>query len=79
MVVWGEHIPPVLMAVIKEFMTLKEVAEYLQLNERTLYKWVQKGSIPASKLGSTWRFRRSEIDTWVETKKNTHKKQRKKG
>jgi len=61
------------MTATKEFLTLKEVANYLQLNERTLYKWAQKGSIPASKLGSTWRFRKSDIDSWVETKKNTHK------
>ena len=52
------------------FMTLKEVAEYLHLNERTVYKWAQEGTIPASKLGSTWRFRRSEIDAWVEKRKN---------
>ncbi|MBZ5596034.1 MAG: helix-turn-helix domain-containing protein [Acidobacteriia bacterium] len=51
-------------------MTLKEVAEYLHLNERTIYKWAQDGTIPASKLGSTWRFRRSEIDVWVEQRKN---------
>ena len=52
------------------FMTLKEVADYLHLNERTIYKWAQEGTIPASKLGSAWRFRRSEIDTWVEQRKN---------
>lgn len=52
------------------FMTLKEVAGYLRLNQRTIYKWAQEGIIPASKLGSTWRFRRSEIDNWVEKRKN---------
>jgi excisionase family DNA binding protein len=54
----------------ERFMTLKEVAEYLHLNERTVYKWAQDGTIPGSKLGSTWRFRRSEIDSWVEQRKN---------
>jgi excisionase family DNA binding protein len=54
----------------ERFMTLKEVAEYLHLNERTVYKWAQEGTIPGSKLGSTWRFRRSEIDLWVEKHKN---------
>jgi excisionase family DNA binding protein len=52
------------------FMTLKEVAQYLHLNQRTVYKWAQEGKIPGSKLGSTWRFRRSEIDFWVEQHKN---------
>ncbi len=54
----------------ERFITLKEVAEYLHLNERTVYKWAKKGTIPGSKLGSTWRFRRSEIDLWVEQRKN---------
>ena len=54
----------------ERFMTLKEVAEYLHLNERTVYKWAQEGTIPGSKLGSTWRFRRSEIDLWFEQRKN---------
>jgi excisionase family DNA binding protein len=54
----------------ERFMTLKEIAEYLHLNERTVYKWAQEGTIPASKLGSTWRFRRSEVDLWVERRKN---------
>jgi excisionase family DNA binding protein len=54
----------------ERFITLKEVAEYLHLNERTVYKWAHDGTIPGSKLGSTWRFRRSEIDSWVEKRKN---------
>jgi len=64
------------MTATKEFLTLKEVAEYLQLNERTLYKWAQAGTIPASKLGSAWRFRKSDIDAWVEAKKNTNRSKR---
>jgi excisionase family DNA binding protein len=51
-------------------MTLKEVAVYLHLTVRTLYKWAQEGTIPASKLGSAWRFRKSDLDTWVEERKN---------
>lgn len=60
------------------FMTLKEIAEYLHMKERTIYKWAQEGSIPASKLGSTWRFRRSEIDAWIEMHKNTRSKREEK-
>ncbi len=54
----------------EEIMTLKEVAEYLKLKERTIYKWVQQAKIPASKLGSTWRFRKTEIDEWMQENKN---------
>jgi len=47
-----------------EIMTLPEVAEYLGVSERTVYGWAQKGKIPAAKLGSAWRFKRSEIERW---------------
>ena len=51
-------------------MTLRQVAEYLHINERTIYKWAQESAIPGSILGGTWRFRKSEIDLWVEQHKN---------
>ena len=48
-------------------MSLPEVARYLGMAERTIYDWAQSGRLPAFKLGATWRFRRSEIDAWLET------------
>ena len=50
-------------------MTLQEVAEYLQIKERTIYDWAQKGQIPAFKLGNVWRFKREDIDLWIEERK----------
>lgn len=52
-----------------ELMTLPEVAQYLGLAERTIYLWAQLGRLPAFKLGSAWRFRRSEVDDWLETQR----------
>ena len=49
-----------------EIMTVDEVAAYVRVSERTVYEWAQKGEIPCGKLGSTWRFRRSDINVWVE-------------
>jgi PTS system nitrogen regulatory IIA component len=49
-----------------DIMTVEEVAEYLRVSERTVYEWAQKGEIPAGKLGTTWRFKRSEIERWVD-------------
>lgn len=46
-------------------MTVKELAEYLKLSEVMIYKLAQKGEIPASKIGSAWRFNQAEIDTWL--------------
>jgi PTS system nitrogen regulatory IIA component len=49
-----------------DIMTVEEVADYLRVSERTVYEWAQKGEIPAGKLGTTWRFKRSEIERWVD-------------
>ena len=48
-----------------EILTLEEVAAYLKAGKRTVYRFAQKGEIPAFKLGGTWRFRRSELDNWI--------------
>ena len=46
-------------------MTIKEVAEYLKLAEKTAYRLAAEGKIPDFKVGASWRFRRSEIDRWI--------------
>ena len=48
------------------WMTLQEVAEYLQLSKDMIYRLAQSGRIPASKVGSRWRFRLERIDRWME-------------
>ncbi|MBC8377734.1 MAG: PTS sugar transporter subunit IIA [Planctomycetes bacterium] len=49
-----------------EIMTVQEVAEFLRVSERTIYDWATHGVIPCGKLGTTWRFKRSEIEKWVD-------------
>ncbi|MDR0568682.1 MAG: PTS sugar transporter subunit IIA [Spirochaetaceae bacterium] len=49
----------------KDILTIEEVAKYLRVSERTVYDWSQKGEIPAGKIGTVWRFKRSEIEKWV--------------
>ena len=46
-------------------MTIEEVAEYLRVSERTVYDWASKGEIPCGKIGTAWRFKSSDIETWV--------------
>jgi excisionase family DNA binding protein len=48
-----------------DVMTVREVAEYLKVKERTIYRLVAKGGIPAFKVGGSWRFRKAEIDEWI--------------
>ena len=47
-------------------MTLQEVAEYLQLSKDMIYRLAQTGRMPASKVGSRWRFRRERVDRWMD-------------
>ncbi len=49
-----------------EVMTAKQLADYLQLNELTIYKRVQLGEIPVVKLGRSLRFKKDSIDKWLE-------------
>ncbi|MBB6188208.1 excisionase family DNA binding protein [Rhodanobacter sp. MP7CTX1] len=56
-----------------EILTLDEVAVFLKAGKRTVYRLAQNGEIPAFKLGGTWRFRRSELDSWIDAKSNQRK------
>jgi excisionase family DNA binding protein len=50
----------------EKWLTVKEVAEYLQLSPDQIYRLAQQGKIPASKVGARWRFKRENIDHWME-------------
>ncbi len=47
-----------------------EVAKYLGMTERTILLWAQQQKLPAFKVGSVWRFRRSEVDRWLESSRS---------
>jgi excisionase family DNA binding protein len=51
-------------------MTIEEVASYLRLSKDTVYRMAQAGKIPASKVGTQWRFRQEDVDAWLEKNKN---------
>jgi PTS system nitrogen regulatory IIA component len=51
-----------------DILTLEEVAKYLRVSERTVYDCAQKGEIPAGKIRTAWRFKKTEIDKWVNEK-----------
>jgi len=53
------------MLFMHEIMTIEEVAAYIRVSERTVYDWAQKGELPGGKLGTTWRFKRDDIEKWV--------------
>lgn len=49
----------------EDILTIREVAEYLKVTERTLYRLVQDGKLPAFKVGNSWRFRREDLERWI--------------
>lgn len=48
-----------------EILTIKDVAEYLKVTERTIYRLAAAKQIPAFKVGGSWRFARADIDSWI--------------
>jgi PTS system nitrogen regulatory IIA component len=57
----------------EEILTIDEVARYLRVSERTVYDWAQKGEIPAGKIGTVWRFKKREIEKWVDDRLSVHR------
>ncbi|SFU21852.1 helix-turn-helix domain-containing protein [Sedimentitalea nanhaiensis] len=51
-----------------EILTVEEVAAFLKAGKRTVYRLAANGTIPAFKLGGTWRFRRTALNAWIESK-----------
>jgi excisionase family DNA binding protein len=52
-----------------EIMTLKEVADYLKLAEKTAYRLAAEGKLPGFKVGGSWRFKAIDIERWIEEQK----------
>jgi len=52
-----------------KWLTLEQIAEYLQMSTSSIYKMAQTGKIPAYKVGRQWRFKKEEIDRWIKDKK----------
>jgi excisionase family DNA binding protein len=46
-------------------MTVPEVAAYLRVNQRTVYRLAVSRVLPGFKVGATWRFKRTDIDGWI--------------
>jgi len=53
---------------MNEIMTIKQVAEYLKVSPRSIYKLVKDGAIPTFRIMNMWRFERCKIDQWINEK-----------
>ena len=51
---------------LSAFMTTEEVLGCLRVTPRTIYRLIKSGELPAVRLGRQWRFRRSDLNDWIE-------------
>jgi len=57
-----------------KWLTIEQIAEYLQVSKEKVYKLCQRGKMPASKVGGQWRFDVKEVDEWVRLQRPKKKK-----
>jgi excisionase family DNA binding protein len=50
---------------VRSVMTIEQLADYLQIGKRSLYRLAREGKIPAKKILNKWRFDRYQIDAWI--------------
>lgn len=53
-----------------EILTIRDVAKFLKLTEKTAYRLASEGKLPGFKVGGSWRFRGKDIYAWIEKQKN---------
>ena len=52
-------------------LTVKDVADLLRVDSKTVYRLVQRSELPGFKVAGSWRFLRSDIDIWIEAQKDS--------
>lgn len=55
---------------VDQILTLKEVAAYLKLAEKTAYRLASEGKLPGFKVSGSWRFKREDLEAWIEENKS---------
>lgn len=55
-------------------MTVREVAAFLAVDEKTIYRLAQQGKLPGFKVAGTWRFQLPDIQVWIDQQKRLHSK-----
>lgn len=49
------------------WLSVDEIAVYLGISKETVYRWLDRGSIPAHRVGKLWKFKPLEVDAWVKS------------
>lgn len=53
------------MSINEKWLSVEEIADHLGISKETVYRWLERGKIPAHRIGKLWKFKASEVDDWV--------------
>ena len=53
------------MSEAERWLSVEEIATHLGISKETIYRWLEKQKIPAHRMGRLWKFKASEVDSWI--------------
>lgn len=56
---------------LDQAMTVRDVADYLNVDEKTVYRLAKRGDLPGFKVAGAWRFKRSDLNNWIDLQKKS--------
>lgn len=51
---------------IEPWYSVEEIARHLGVSKETIYRWIEKRKIPVHRMGKLWKFKPSEVDSWIQ-------------
>jgi len=58
---------------VDRWLSIGEISQYLGVSSDTVYKWIERKSLPAHKIGRLWKFKKEEVDEWVRSGQSAEK------
>lgn len=56
--------------IVEPAMTVRDVAAFLNVDEKTIYRLAQRGDLPGFKVSGSWRFQRPDLEGWIAERKD---------
>jgi excisionase family DNA binding protein len=56
--------------IVEPAMTVRDVAAFLNVDEKTIYRLAQRGDLPGFKVSGSWRFQRTDLEAWIAERKD---------
>lgn len=50
---------------LEPWLSVEEISQHLGVSKETIYRWLERESIPAHRIGKLWKFKASEVDKWI--------------